>query len=351
MQPQLLPVGPRLDGLVVGVLRSSEVGLRAALHTMAAAPQLLSETTRVVVLDRRPTGIPGSTDTGVLPPGLVRVLRRPGVDRATALAALLHAAEEEAGAASVLLLDDTAVVDAGALREALRCARESAASDVVGLTSSTARRPAPDTWWGALLPLEAVRAVGYTLPETGDLALADLVLRAEAAGYRPSVVRAFDAGPRREAPAAQPLLLALLHDPVGARTALLASGLADDLRALLAFRTDRVERRHAQLRALLDGPEVPLEVALQRRSPARRAALPGDSLRLAVRLWFAWPSLRRRARIGALDRASVEAWRSRFAAAEVDRGLPRGERATADRRPSAVRWRAWSMTRRGTSAA
>jgi hypothetical protein len=350
MQP-LLPLRRpplRPGALVLGLLRTDDEALGSALHALAATPELLEGAVRVVVVDRGTEPAPLVVEVALLPAGLLRTVRLPGGDRAAAIAAVLREAVGEPAAASVLLLDDAALLDPDVLLEAVRRAQRSTASDVVGLTASTAPRPAPDTWWGAVLPVDAVRAVGFTAPEAGDLALAELVLRAGAAGFRPDVVRA--PAPLPGASPADALLLALLHAPIGMRSPLLAGGLAADLRALLAFRTGLVAERHRALRALLRGPGVE-PTAGPASSRGARAALPADAVRLHVRLWIAWPGLRRAYRQGALERASAEAWQRRLAPPPVNAGPTRDERGPARRRPAGLRLRAWSTARRGTSAA
>ncbi len=349
MQPLLPPrrTPLRPGALVLGLVRTDDEALGAALHALAATPELLEGAARVVVVDRGAEPAALTVEAALLPVGLLRTVRAPGGDRAAALAAVLREAVAERAAEAVLLLDDAAVLDPDALLEAVHRGQRSTASDVVGLTASAAPRPAPGTWWGALLPLDAVRAVGFTLPEARDLALAELVLRAEAAGFRPDVVRA--AAPLPVSSPTDALLLALLHAPIGMRSGLLAAGLADDLRALLAFRTGVVAERHRGLRALLRGPGA--DAADPAPTRGTRSALPGDAVRLHVRLWIAWPRLRRAYRTGAVERASFEAWEARLAPVPVNAGPTRGDRETALRRPAGLRLRAWSTARRGTSAA
>ncbi|GAA4750427.1 hypothetical protein GCM10025783_23690 [Amnibacterium soli] len=343
--PRCPPLRPR--ALVLGLLRTDDDALGAALHALAATPELLEAAARVVVVDRGAAPAAPVVEAALLPAGLVHTVRAPAADRATALAAALREAVTEPGAEAVLLLDDVAVSDTDALLEAARRAQASTASDVVGLTASTAPRPAPATWWGAVLPLDAVRAVGFTAPEAGDLALAELVLRAEAAGFRPDVVRA--PAPLPAAAPVEALLLALVHAPTGMRSRVLAAGLARDLLDLLAFRTDVVAERHRRIRTLLRGPDAPpvREPVLR----GARAGLPADAVRLRVRLLLAWPGLRRAYRLGAVERSSAEAWQRRLAPLQVAAEPTRGARGTALRRPARLRLRAWSTSRRGTSAA
>jgi hypothetical protein len=343
--PRRPPLRPR--ALVLGLLRTDDDALGAALHALAVTPELLEAAARVVVVDRGAAPAAPVVEAALLPAGLLRAVRAPAADRATALAAALREAITEPDAEAVLLLDDVAVLDTDALLEAVRRAQTSTASDVVGLTASTASRPAPATWWGAVLPLDAGRAVGFTAPEAGDLALAELVLRAEAAGFRPDVVRA--PAPLPAAASVDALLLALLHAPAGMRSRVLAAGLARDLLDLLAFRTAVVSERHRQgVGTAEERPDPPVREPVVRGA---RAGLPADAVRVHARLLLAWPGLRRAYRLAAVERASAEAWERRLEPVQVTAEPTRGERGTALRRPAGLRLRAWSTARRGTSAA
>jgi hypothetical protein len=337
MQPQVVPSALTAGGLVLAVRATGQGRLRSALRRVAADPALLAVLTRVVVLDAGRT--PSATvlrEAVRLPPGRLRVVRRPDAGAPEVLARALAEAVGEPGAAAVLVLDDASLVEPAVLLDAFDRARHAAASDVVGLRDPAAIDPGPMSWWGAVLPLDAVRAIGAALPEANDGALAELVLRAASAGFRSTVLDA--AGPVPDVAEVDRLLIALLHGPVGARTALLAAGIAQDLRLVLAFRHREVVLRSAALRVLLSGPERP------RRGGGIALVAP------RLRLWVAWPALRRRYRSGALARASAEEWALRFAGEGVNRGLPSGDRKTALGRPAGLRFPAWS-TRRGTSAA
>jgi hypothetical protein len=338
------------EALVIGLVPTGQERLRAALHRVAAAPDLLAVTARIVVVD--PGRTPSATvlrEAVRLPAGLLRVLHAPGAGRPEVLTRALAEATAEPRAAAVLLLDDVALTDAGALLAAFEAARCSPSGDVVGLRAPLAANAGPASWWGAVLPLDAVRAIGAALPESGGAALAEVVLRAESAGFRPTA-RVVD-GPVPERDPVGALLLGLLHSPARARTPLLTGALLADARALLSLQPRSVARRHAELRGLLSGPEA---LAVARSDPAARvrfAALPADAVRLHVRLWLVWPGLRKRFRVGALDRASAEAWAHRFAAAGMDPGRPTADQGSTVRRTAGIRFSAWSTTRRGTSAA
>ena len=338
MQPEVAVRPQALEpaGVVLAVLRTSGDLLRVATARLASAPDLLAVTTRVVVLDPRPAAVARGAVAG-LPAGLVRVVRRPGADAPAALAAALAAALEETGARAVLVVEDRALRDPEALVAAVVRSVGSAASDVVGLCDPAAPDASPRSWWAAVVPFDALRAVGSALPEAGSAALADLVLRADAAGFRAAAIRA--PGPVPRPTTAERLRIALLHEPVAARTPLLAAGTVRALGALLALRTAPVTREHAELRSLLGLRPV-------RTVPG---SLPAEAVRLRLRLWFAWPALRRAARVGAFDRASAAAWAGR--AAEVNPGWPTGDAGRAGRRPSRLQLRGWPSTRRGTSAA
>jgi hypothetical protein len=348
-----LRVGQRpacTDGLVIGLVATGQERLRAALRRVAAAEGLLAVTARIVVLDGG--GTPSATllrEAVRLPTGLLRVLRAPHAGRAEALARVLAEAAGEAHASSVLLLDDVALTDPATLLTAFEAGRRSPSMDVIGLRAPAAAASGPAGWWGAVLPLEAVRAVGATLPEAGEAALADLVLRAEAAGFRPTALLADGPVPPHDPVGA--LLLGLLHAPAQARTRLLAAALRADLRALLTLQPGPVAHRHVVLRTLLLGPAAFGTLPPATAAPARFAALPADAVRLHARLWLAWPRLRRRFRVGVLDRASAEAWAVRSAAGEDGRGLPRADPGSAARGPAGLRFSAWSTTKRRTSAA
>lgn len=299
--------------LVIGVVTTGQERLRAALRRVAAAPELLAVTARIVVVDAGRT--PSATilrEAVRLPAGLLQVVRCPDADRAEALARALAGAVGEPRAGWVLLLDDVALTQPDLLLAAFETARCSPSAEVVGLRDSSAVHAGPGSWWGAALPLDAVRAVGWTLPEAGEQALAELVLRADAAGFRSTVLAAPGPAPRRDPAGA--ILLALLHEPVAARTPVLVAALAEELRA--------------------------------GRAP---------SLLRALRLWLAWPRLRALHRTGALERASIESWAARFSDpdgdSDMDRRWPRGEQEVGENRPAGIRSQPWPTTTRVTSAA
>ncbi|GAA2751633.1 hypothetical protein [Amnibacterium kyonggiense] len=313
------------DGVVLAVRATGQERLRAALRAVAAEPELLGLLRRIVVVDTAAT--PSSTllrEAVRLPAGLLHLVRRPAVPAPEALSLGVLAALDEV-ASDVLLLDDAALLDPAALVTAI--ARRSAATAVIGLRDPRAAAAGPVSWWGALLPLEAVRAVGAALPEAGEVALADLVLRAETAGFRWAALDA--AGPVPTDRETDRLLLALLHGTGGA-VAALRDGIAGDLRLLL--RPAALRERRSAVRELLAG------------LGEERRALP------RLRLALAWSALQRRARAGALERSSESAWAERLGGDRVNRGWPRAEREAADERPAAVRLPAWPTTRR-TSAA
>jgi hypothetical protein len=342
------PAGRAARGGLVLAMRAGRSVEAAAerLRRLAASPALEPAVRRIVVVTAEP--LPA------VPPARVRVVHQVGPGRAAAVARLLHEAAAAADAAAVLLLDERADVDPDLLVDALaRCAGTDA-FDVVALHAAGER----ETVLAALLPLDAVRAVGSASPELEDAVVADLVRRADAAGFRALAVPAAADRAARCAPEER-LLLALLHEPVRARDAQLRRALAEDLLDLLALRTAEVARRHAALRGLLAGvPAEPADagapasgvrglLAAQRRS----RALLGASAVLAARLWWAWPTLRRRVRRGAFDRAAPEAWAVRVpSAAWMNDAFRTRERLGTPAGAERLRWRPWS-TRRGTSAA
>ena len=110
------------DALVIGLVATGQERLRAALRRVAAAPELLAVTTRIVVVDAGRT--PSATvlrEAVRLPAGLVRVVRRPHADRAEALARALAEAVHEPRAGSVLLLDDSALAEPSPQRDSASC--------------------------------------------------------------------------------------------------------------------------------------------------------------------------------------------------------------------------------------
>ncbi|MGT2426049.1 hypothetical protein [Amnibacterium kyonggiense] len=317
------PVRPGVaDGVVLALRATDGDRLRAALHRIAAEPDLLDRLRRVVVVD---AGATASAAALRLPAGLLRVVRRPAASAPEALSLRLLAALDET-ASDVLVLDDAALADPAALLAAT--VRRSPATAVVGLRDAAAAGSGPLSWWGVLLPLDAIRAVGAALPEAGGAALADLVLRAEAAGFRSAVIDA--PGPVPAVREVDRVLLALLHGGADAAPVVLRTGIAGDLRLL--HRPGDLLGRRADLRDLLAA------------AGEARTSLP------RLRTALAWRTLQRRVRAGALERASEAAWVERLGDDAVDRGWPRAEREAADGRPAAVRLPAWSTTR-GTSAA
>lgn len=314
--------------VVLAVRATGQEPLRAALRRLADRPDVLDRVRRVVVIDAGT--VPSSTvlqQAVRLRAGLLRVVRLPDATAPEALSlGLLEALEEPAS--DVLVVDDTALEDPAVLSTALE--RRSPGAAVVGLRDPRAADPGPLSWWGALLPLDAVRAVGAGLPEAGAVALADLVLRAEAAGFRSAVLDA--SGPVPVVAEGDRLLLALLHGTADALRGVLREGVAEDLRLLLRFRARAVGERRERLHELLSA------------AGEERSALP------RLRLALAGPALRRRLRTAALERASEAAWTQRLDDRGMNGARQRAERAANAGRPAAVRLPAWSTTRR-TSAA
>ncbi|WP_375388312.1 hypothetical protein [uncultured Amnibacterium sp.] len=280
-----------------------------------------------------------------------RVVVAKGIGTADRVAAALTSALADPDAHAVLLVD--AGVDIGPA--AVRAAAERLAADDAVDVIAWRRDGDPASCVAALLPLDAVRAVGLAHAGLTRAALADLVLRADAAGFR-----AVDATDRVDASrAAGPtardrILLALLHEPVAARGRVLRAGLLTEARSLLAGRRVEVAARHRDLAAVLAAPAADERTALREGGAL---VVPGGVLQrswtLHVRLWFGWARLRRIARAGAFEGAAPEAWATRRseAVAPVTDTRTDGERGRAEGRPQDVRWRPWSTTRRGSSAA
>ncbi len=460
---------PRPGGLVVGgptVGRAADVV--ANLLRIAEAPALLEVVQRIVVVDHAPEPIEGTVrgGAGVLGDRL-RVVRQANLGGAGGYSRVMHEALATPGADAVLLLDDDIVVDPAALLAAFEFGRRTRGCDLVGLQMLDAARPGvleaaaehivgasfwwapadprlPGTdvaaaplaalpglhapapadfagWWGALVPLEVVRAIGYALPLFLKWDDAEFALRAADAGF--STVSLQGAAVWHESwrtkddavgwpahlHARNRVIAALLHGPPGSRTGVVVANLALEVKQLLALRRFAVEVRQEGVRAVLVGPEAlarpfdprPLQaraaaaveqqpvsgaaglrgsrVVLAPRAAPSGAALAawtavlvlrhlvvpvrgGAPVRLAparagwwvvpstddvvvptadrrahvrltrdrrrfrqllvasvglhLRLWLAWPVLRRRYRAAAGPLASPAAWSARFAAAE-----------------------------------
>jgi hypothetical protein len=287
------------------------------LRRVAAEPRLLEQLRRIVVVDQvgEPVAAEAAAELGRSVAWLLRVVEQRDLGVAGGLARGLQEALSERGAQEVLLVGAGALIDAAALLGPLAVVRADPGFDVL----SWRAMGDPAAGIAALLPLDAVRAVGLTHAGLGTGALADLVLRAHAAGFR---ARPADAGVEA-AGAAVPtvrerLLLTMLHEPTAARGPALRAGLAAEVRALRALRSGEVAARHRDVAAVLVAPESEAATAVRagaEASPSGRGAV-RQGLLLHVDLWRDWAGLRRRVRAAAFELAAPEGWAARFAEPE-----------------------------------
>lgn len=304
---------PRPGGLVLGTPTIGRVDdLVANLRRIAQSPALLAVVQRIVLVDHAPVPIADAIDTAVGDlGGVLRVVRQPNLGGSGGYSRVMHEAAAEPGAQAVLLLDDDILVEPAALLTAFEFGRRTLGGDLVGLQMLDADRPgileaaaeritdgsfwwtgadpaiagtdvavplrdlpnlhAPHAadfagWWGALIPLDVVRAVGYAMPLFLKWDDAEYALRARAAGFRTVSLQGaavWHASWRIKDDAStwpaffharNRLVAALLHAPVAVRTGVLAASLAVEVKQLLALRTFAVERRQEGVRAVLSGP-------------------------------------------------------------------------------------------------
>ena len=268
---------------------------------------------------------------------------------AEALAAVLLDADADADA--VLLVDAGVTVDPAAVRAALEVVAADDAVDVVAWREAGD----PAVCWAALLPLDALRAVGLTHAGLTRVLLADLVLRAQAAGFLAVDARSGATAVRPLVPTVRDrVLLAMLHEPIAARTRVVRASLTAEARSLVGRRWAEVAVRHRDVAAVLVAADADERAALLAGSAAvLPAGVVQQAVSLHVRLWLDWSRLRRLARAAAFEQAAPEGWaaRSRGGVESAADTLPSGEQGTARSRRHDVRWRPWSTTRRGTSAA
>ncbi|MFD1721360.1 glycosyltransferase [Amnibacterium endophyticum] len=308
-------VAARPGSVVLGsptVRRTTDVARN--LLRVAAAPALAEQVARYVVVDHAPEPV-GATlraEVGAAATALLDVVRLPNLGGAGGYSRVMHEALGEPDAAFVLLLDDDVLVEPAALLRAIEFGRRAVGREIVGLQMLDAGRPGvldaaaerivPRTfwwgpadgapagvdvaahpvaeqprlhrqpeadfagWWGALLPLEAVRTVGYALPLFLKWDDAEYALRARRAGFE--TVSLQGAAVWHESwrikddargwpaffHARNRLVAALLHGGPRLRTGVLLSGFAIEVKQLLALQAFAVERRQEGLAAVLAGP-------------------------------------------------------------------------------------------------
>lgn len=296
------------------------------LRRVAAEPRLLEQLRRIVVVDQvgEPVPAEAAAALGRSAAWLLRVVEQRDLGVAGGLARALQEALSERGAQEVLLVREGALLDPAALLGPLAAVRADAGFDV--LSWHAGGDPAAGA--AALLPLDAVRAVGLAHAGLGTGALADLVLRAHAAGFRARPAEGgVDAAGAAAPTVRDRLLLTMLHEPTAARGAVLHAGLAAEVRALRALRYGEVAARHRDVAAVLVAPEeeaAPAVRAGAEASPSGRGAV-RRGLLLHVDLWRDWAGLRRRVRAAAFELAAPEGWAARFAEPEpaTSTGEPR----------------------------
>lgn len=302
---------PRQGGLVIGTPTVGRVDdVAANLRRIAQAPDLLRHIDRIVVVDHAPVPIaPALTAAVGGLPDVLQVVRQPNLGGSGGYSRVMHEAVGVPGAQAVLLLDDDIVVEPAALLRAFEFARRCPGGEIVGLQMLDAARPAvleagaehivgrtfwwapadaalPGTdvaatpvpsllgsgradfagWWGALVPLDVVRAIGYAMPFFLKWDDAEYALRARAAGYR--TISLHGAAVWHESwrgkddartwpayfHARNRLLSALLHGSARVRTGVLLASLATEVKQLVALHAFAVERRQEGVRAVLAGP-------------------------------------------------------------------------------------------------
>lgn len=367
---------PRPGGLVLGTPTIGRVDdLVANLRRIAQSPALLAVVQRIVVVDHAPAPIADaiSAAVGADLGGLLRVVRQPNLGGSGGYSRVMHEAAAEPGAQAVLLLDDDILVEPAALLTAFEFSRRTLGGDLVGLQMLDADRPgileaaaeritdssfwwtgadpaiagtdvavplrdlpnlhAPHAadfagWWGALIPLDVVRAVGYAMPLFLKWDDAEYALRARAAGFRTVSLQGaavWHASWRIKDDAStwpaffharNRLVAALLHAPVAVRTGVLAASLAVEVKQLLALRIFAVERRQEGVRAVLAGPAVLASDDLTRLLGV--AATAADQHRLPAAEVAAVPEARR---IPAARRAPRGAGLAVWTAAAIARHL------------------------------
>ena len=310
-----VPAAPRLGGLVLGTPTTGRVAdVAANLARVAAAPALAAVLDRVIVVDQAERPVSPALEAGpaaVLGP-LLQVVRQPNIGGSGGYSRVMHEATLVPDAQAVLLLDDDVVVEPVALLKAFEFACRSTGGGIVGLQMLDAARPAvleaaaehivdrsfwwapadaalPGTdvaalpvrdlpalhgsqradfagWWGAVVPLDVVRAVGYAMPFFLKWDDAEYALRARAAGWGTISLQGAavwheswrgkdDARSwRAYFHARNRLLAALLHGSGRERSGVLLANLALEVKQLLALQGFAVERRHEGARAVLAGP-------------------------------------------------------------------------------------------------
>ncbi len=307
-------VPARPGSVVIGTPTTGRVvDLAENLRRIAGAPALTAQLARIVVVDHAPRPVEAALREA-LPEGGPRldVVRQANLGGAGGYSRVMHEAERQAGAAFALLLDDDVVVEPAALLRAVEFGRRATGGEMVGLqmldagrpavleaaaeriaertlwwsaaderlagldvaadpasaTPALHRMPAADFagWWGALIPVDVVRAVGYAMPLFLKWDDAEYALRARRSGFETVSLQGaavWHASWRDKDDsrgwgaffhARNRLVVALLHGARTTRTPVLLSMLALEVKQLLALQTFAVERRQEGLRAVLAGP-------------------------------------------------------------------------------------------------
>lgn len=212
------------------------------VRRVAADPALLARIARIVVVQQGAGPV-------VLPEALrplIRVVEQRDLGPAGGVARALHEALAEEGADAVLLVADGGVLDVASVLPAVDAVRADDRLDVAAWIA-----PGDDAACGAvLLPFDAVRGTGSAHPDLTGAVLADLVLRAEATGFLPlRVSGGVDGAP---VPTVRDrTLLAMLHEPVSARSRVLRAGAGGPLDRVGLWASWRTRRREARAAALV----------------------------------------------------------------------------------------------------
>lgn len=371
----------RPGGLVVGTPTTGRVeDIAANLATIAAAPALVAVLERVVVVDHaaEPVAAALGERDAALPRDLLRVVRQSNLGGSGGFSRAMHEALAVPGAEAVLLLDDDIRVEPAALLKAFEFGRRTAGGQIVGLQMLDLARPSvleagPEQivprsfwwtaseptltgtdlaarpvheipalhrpshsdfagWWGSLVPLDVIRAVGYAMPLFLKWDDAEFALRAHAAGF--GTISLTGAAVWHETwrgkddartwpaffHARNRVVAALLHGSAGVRTGLLLDGLLLEVKQLLALQTFAVARRQEGMRAVLAGPDAFDEPAAGGVDRLRRLADAAPDQR-RIPAHEATAAAAARARVPAPRRAPVGVALGVWAALQVTRHL------------------------------
>jgi hypothetical protein len=248
------PTGPDRALVLAMHAAAGSVEVLENLRRAAADPGLLAQLRRIVVVDQTGSGVAAAAREALGPDAvrLLRVVAQRDLGAAGGVARALHEALADSGAGAVLLLDEGSLLQPAAVLPAIAAVRADDAVDVVAWTAPDD----PAACRAVLLPVDAVRATGLAHGGLTGGVLADLVLRADAAGFRPLEVRDGVTTTRgRVASAEDRALLAMLHEPVAARGRVLRAGLGADpaswWRRVRAWRDWRMLRHEARAAALV----------------------------------------------------------------------------------------------------